>query len=342
MATNDPKGLASLSLAASSTVSFTPPPESSNCVTVSALEGGGFDNALGMWMQGVKGNFEMPSLVFKITEEGPSKRGVLFDLGLRKDCTVYGKDFCDHIFEFISGSFWGPDVSVPAQLRQHGVNLTGLESIIFSHTHFDHLGDLDLFPTTVGAVVGPGASATIGGPINMWPEPLESGRQIREIAATEFNLRIGAFDAYDFFGNGSLYLLSTPGHLPGHMSALARTSSSPSEFILLIGDASHHRGLFTCCTHSHPKVSLSEDADGVLSTFEHSLPDMYATMAGVARMEAEANIMVVLSHDPQFTKVVKGHGKMWPETLNGWGAGGWKAEVDEVFLADQAAYLAAK
>ena len=55
--------------------------------------------------------------------------------------------------------------------------------------------------------------------------------------------------AIDFFGDGSLYLVNTPGHYPGHISALARVSSSfntedreeGGTYVFLGGDCCHNR-----------------------------------------------------------------------------------------------------
>ena len=55
--------------------------------------------------------------------------------------------------------------------------------------------------------------------------------------------------AIDFFGDGSLYLVNTPGHYPGHISALARVSSSNNTedggeggtYVFLGGDCCHNR-----------------------------------------------------------------------------------------------------
>jgi len=41
-------------------------------------------------------------------------------------------------------------------LEDGGVNLTEISSIIWSHWHFDHIGDVSTFPTTTEIVVGPG------------------------------------------------------------------------------------------------------------------------------------------------------------------------------------------
>lgn len=53
-------------------------------------------------------------------------------------------------------------------------------------------------------------------------------------------LPLGTFaDAVDFFGDGSMYLVDTPGHCPGHMSCLARIAKDT--FLFLAGDLCHVR-----------------------------------------------------------------------------------------------------
>lgn len=87
------------------------------------------------------------------------------------------------------------------------------------------------------------------GPFPGYPEnpdsPLHAadfkGRRCVPIAF-ETDLSIGGFRAHDFYGDGSVYLLDTPGHLPGHMCALVRTQ--PDSFVFLGGDICHFAGDF--------------------------------------------------------------------------------------------------
>ena len=83
---------------------------------------------------------------------------------------------------------------------------------------------------------------------------------MREIAFDD-GLRIGDFGAYDFFGDGSFYLLDTPGvsslysdpnvegcpltavqHAQGHISGLARTTEDT--FVFMGGDICHYGGAY--------------------------------------------------------------------------------------------------
>ena len=54
-----------------------------------------------------------------------------------------------------------------------------------------------------------------------------AGRQIREIdfSNEKTPFKIGRFHAHDYFGDGSFYLLDTPGHSIGHICGLARTTA---------------------------------------------------------------------------------------------------------------------
>jgi glyoxylase-like metal-dependent hydrolase (beta-lactamase superfamily II) len=68
---------------------------------------------------------------------------------------------------------------------------------------------------------------------------------LREISFEGSNtLRIGKFPAFDYFGDGSFYLLDSPGHAIGHLCGLARTTTNPPTFILMGGDICHYPGIF--------------------------------------------------------------------------------------------------
>ncbi|KAL4733521.1 hypothetical protein BDV11DRAFT_199856 [Aspergillus similis] len=50
------------------------------------------------------------------------------------------------------------DVSkdVADQLREEGVPLESIDAIVWSHHHFDHVGDPSVFPPSTALIVGPG------------------------------------------------------------------------------------------------------------------------------------------------------------------------------------------
>lgn len=55
---------------------------------------------------------------------------------------------------------------------------------------------------------------------------------VREI---QFNpeKKVGRFEAFDYFGDGSYYILNAPGHAIGHICALARVTSNPDSYIFV-------------------------------------------------------------------------------------------------------------
>jgi glyoxylase-like metal-dependent hydrolase (beta-lactamase superfamily II) len=96
-------------------------------------------------------------------------------------------------------------------------------------------------------IVGPGTKDAFlpGYPADPGAHTLEAdfaGREVVEVDFTAAALRIGPFEAHDYFGDGSFYLLDAPGHAIGHLNALARTTVDPPTFILLGGDSAHHCG----------------------------------------------------------------------------------------------------
>lgn len=85
-------------------------------------------------------------------------------------------------------------------------------------------------------IVGPGFKEAFlpGYPADENGFILESdyaGRELREVDFTQ-GKKVGRFDAFDYFGDGSFYLLDSPGHAVGHLCGLARVTSNPDSYIL--------------------------------------------------------------------------------------------------------------
>ncbi|TQV90036.1 Beta-lactamase-like protein [Cordyceps javanica] len=166
---------------------------------------------------------------------------VLFDCGTRKDFW----DITPAVHRSIAAWLPGVEVrrSVDEILTDQGFNLSDLKAMIWSHWHFDHIGDGAKYPPKTDIVVGPGfIDAFVPG----WPEnpdgvlPTSSlkGHRIHEL---DFPMEVAGFPAHDYFGDGSFYLLDVPGHAVGHICGLARTTADT--FIFMGGDCSHYPGM---------------------------------------------------------------------------------------------------
>jgi glyoxylase-like metal-dependent hydrolase (beta-lactamase superfamily II) len=303
-----------------------------------------------------------PSFSFLI--EHPSKRSLLFDLGIINDW----KNLPPVTTRRIEAMKITPSVEkgVRQQLEEHGVDATRIEGIIWSHWHWDHTGDPSTFEKSTALIVGPGFVDNFlpGYPTNESGRILESdyeGREIREISFDQ-DLKIGSFDAFDYFGDGSFYLLDSPGHAIGHMCGLARVTSSPNSFILMGGDIVHHAGQFRPSTQNplpstiypHPLNPHSFSAcPGDL--FEHLLPakdttkpffivarpetgakvahDVEAADASIAKlqeMDGLDEVLVVIAHDASLLSVVD----IFPKYADGFLKSGWAKTGKWVFLKD--------
>ena len=181
----------------------------------------------------------LPTYSFLITH--PSGAQVLFDLGCRKDW----QNLVPSIKEVIAQRVPGLKVvaEVPDILREGGVNVEKLKALILSHWHYDHSGNISRLHPSTDLIVGPGFKAAFepGFPqsTSVFYEEDFKGRNVIEPPFSD-DFKIGRYQAYDYFGDASLYVLNVPGHTTGHISALVRTTSNSA--IFLGGDVCHFTG----------------------------------------------------------------------------------------------------
>lgn len=121
-------------------------------------------------------------------------------------------------------------------LTQHHEKLSG---VLMTHLHLDHVLGLPDVPRGTPIYVGPGeaqARAAMNVLVqSITNEVLEGHGALRELAFSKDT--DGRFaGVLDLFGDGSLWAIHTPGHTPGSVAYLARTTSGP---VLLTGDTCH-------------------------------------------------------------------------------------------------------
>ena len=168
-------------------------------------------------------------------------------------------------------------------------------------------------------------------------------------------VKIGRFRSLDYFGDGSFYLLHTPGHTNRtHMCALARTGNSgEGEFVLLGGDVAHHVGELrpSAWLVLPEKVVVDENseereykrdelvqihrnksADSPFFVPADGLPDdmddALWSIAGVQELDAHHNIMTLLAHDKSLLDMLP----TFPEALNEWTGKDLKRRITWQFL----------
>lgn len=117
---------------------------------------------------------------------------------------------------------WKRPKTLASQLEQLGVKGEDVKSLAVSHTHGDHVGNVAMFPQ---------AMLLVQKAEYEWPGPNNAPRFKAEHPVTKLE------GDKDVFGDGSVVILSTPGHTPGHQSLLVKLPKTGAR--LLTGDAVH-------------------------------------------------------------------------------------------------------
>src|SRR6202046_365046 len=127
------------------------------------------------------------------------------------------------------------DRSLTDQLAAIGLRPGDIGRVAISHTHGDHIGNVVLFPNST-IVMQRAEYSWIHSPNG----PNDNVNQLmalaRKLLGTPKKLQLIDGDT-DVFGDGSVTLVSTPGHTPGHQSLLVHLRNSG--FIILSGDVVH-------------------------------------------------------------------------------------------------------
>jgi N-acyl homoserine lactone hydrolase len=127
------------------------------------------------------------------------------------------------------------DRSVVEQLAAIGLKPGDVGRVAISHTHGDHIGNVGLFPNSIILMQRAEYSW-----IHSADGPNANVNQLmalaRKLLGTPKNLQLIDGDS-DVFGDGSVTLVATPGHTPGHQSLLVHLRNSG--FVVLSGDVAH-------------------------------------------------------------------------------------------------------
>lgn len=218
-----------------------------------------------------------------------------------------------------------PQSATAAELiSKHGFDPASLKGIIWSHCHVDHYGNLDDYPTHVPVYVGEGSLSWLnggdeaeGGLASFPSHFLTGGWKYTEIGASNKQFKktsIGPFEeAWDFFGDGSAYIIKAEGHCPGHLCLLVRVNDN-GDWALLAGDAAHSQSLYWPAPPA--PYSVEKDLRSVPGKFKFS-PDAttyscmqdfpekaFRTLSSLTRLEMEKNVIVLPAHEIEATNAV--------------------------------------
>jgi N-acyl homoserine lactone hydrolase len=117
---------------------------------------------------------------------------------------------------------WYRDQTLESQLESLGVTPDDITYVAFSHAHGDHIGNVRAFARSTLLIQGLEHEFAM----NTVPAALSDDQRVERLSGDR-----------DIFGDGSLNIISTPGHTPGHQSLLVKLPKTGA--LLLTGDLVH-------------------------------------------------------------------------------------------------------
>jgi N-acyl homoserine lactone hydrolase len=123
--------------------------------------------------------------------------------------------------------------TLESQLTELGLTPADIEYLSFSHLHYDHTGNGNLFAAGSTWIVDKDERDA------MFTDEARKGDNFKAYSALENAKTVlieGEAD-YDVFGDGSAVIVQAPGHTPGHTVLLLHTANSGN--VLLAGDMWH-------------------------------------------------------------------------------------------------------
>lgn len=167
--------------------------------------------------------------------------------------------------------------SLASQLAQLNLTPADIEFVSFSHQHGDHTGNGNLFAASTW-IVDTDERAY------MFSDEARGGQAFAGYAQLEnAQTRLIEGDAeYDVFGDGSVTIIQTPGHTPGHTVLLVRLPNAGP--VLLTGDMFH----------------LAESRERhLVPSFNTDRAQTVASQATIERIVSETGARVIRQHVPE-------------------------------------------
>lgn len=186
--------------------------------------------------------------------------------------------------DFLKPSQKRSDV-IDMQLKKLGLSVNDVKVLITSHTHLDHAGNMGMFPKAIHVVQKKEMYQ------GWWPEKFQ-GREVNGSfvladinAARDYNY-LELDGDYDLFGDGTVQVISTPGHTIGHQSVKVKLPKAGT-FIL-----------------SQDAIWMQENLEGYVAGLNFSVQAYTSTVNKLKMMADLEGAKILMAHDaPQFGKM---------------------------------------
>ena len=226
---------------------------------------------------------DSPCLAYVIRH--PDAGVVLVDTGFHPDASADRRADFGRAMSLMFRSLRVAETPYTDQLRERGVDPDQVERVVMTHLHVDHTSGMRLLPNaryTISAAEWSSAHSD-GSRGGFVAHHLPPDSRVDLVDAEADGEPHGPFRrTLDLLGDGSVRLVSTPGHTAGHLSVLLRTDGDRQ--VLLAGDAA-----YTLRSIEEARLPLLTVDDG---RYARSLAELKAFM------DDDPDSVVVPSHDP--------------------------------------------
>jgi len=180
---------------------------------------------------------------------------VVFDTG-NNVAISDGADNCKKYWAAGNCDFFKPSQTradvIDQQLAKLGIKVDDVKVVVSSHSHLDHSGNIAMFPKAIHVFQKKELYQ------GYWPEKFQ-GRETNGSFVLNDLLSARAYNYmelegdYDLFGDGTVHILSTPGHTLGHQSMKVKLPQTGSVII------------------SQDAIWMQENADGYVAGLNFSV-----------------------------------------------------------------------
>jgi glyoxylase-like metal-dependent hydrolase (beta-lactamase superfamily II) len=179
------------------------------------------------------------------------------------------------------------DDVIDRQLQKLGYSVDKVKAVVHSHSHHDHIGNIEMFPNAIHVMQKKEL-------YQAWlPEKFQgrNGTGAFTLADVDNAREFNYFELngdYDLFGDGSIMLISTPGHTLGHQSMRVKLASGQS--IIITQDA----------------VWMKENLEGYPAGLNYSVKDYFDSVNRLKMMRDLEGADLFMAHDGEQYKAKGG------------------------------------
>jgi N-acyl homoserine lactone hydrolase len=167
---------------------------------------------------------------------------------------------------------------IDMQLKKLGYQPEQVKVVVTSHAHLDHIGNIKLFPKAIHVIQKKELYQA------WWPEKFQ-GREGGVFVMGDFDGPARGFNFlelegdYDLFGDGTVTVITTPGHTLGHQSLKVKLPSGKT--IVMAQDA----------------IWMKENIEGYPAGINYSVKDYEASIQRLKMIRDLENADLYFGHD---------------------------------------------